>query len=106
MFPQFLDPIPSAIRVRKNIRGLQESSEESGVLRTDASRCLLRLAGNEGGHPDTDGLDEIEPEDVQAAREFIDNLFDYIYVMPARIATSRAKREDKKSSAAKIAPES
>lgn len=52
----------------------------------------IRLWGNLGAHPDSDGLDEIDRGGVQAGREFLDRVFEWLYIFPARVAATRAAR--------------
>lgn len=64
---------------------------EIGVWATE-----IRLWGNEGAHPATDGLDEITGEDTTGIRGFLERIFEWVYIMPANISSSRAKRDTKK----------
>lgn len=52
----------------------------------------IRFLGNDGAHPVDDGLDEIDSEEINQIIEFINGLFQYIYVMPAKVAQSRLRR--------------
>jgi hypothetical protein len=52
----------------------------------------IRFLGNDGAHPADDGLDEISPDEISQIIEFINGLFQYIYVMPAKVAQSRQRR--------------
>ncbi len=65
--------------------------EEIGEWATE-----IRLWGNEGAHPSTDGLDAITGEDADEIRGFLDRIFEWVYIMPAIISNSRAKRDTKK----------
>jgi hypothetical protein len=57
----------------------------------------IRLWGNEGAHPSDDGLDELTSEEVEVIQDFLERLFDYIYIMPAKVASSRANRDTRRS---------
>lgn len=57
----------------------------------------IRLWGNHGAHPSKDGLDELKREDMEEVKEFLESLFDYIYIMPAKVQTSIANRAAKKN---------
>jgi hypothetical protein len=56
----------------------------------------VRLGGNDGAHPDKDGLKDVSEQDadeiVQFAREFLH----HIYVMPAALAARQASRASAK----------
>jgi len=65
--------------------------KEIGVWATE-----IRLWGNEGAHPATDGLDEITGEDTTGIRGFLERIFEWVYIMPAKISSSRTKRDTKK----------
>jgi hypothetical protein len=57
----------------------------------------IRLWGNMGAHPDSDGLDEISTEEVVEVRNFLDRMFEYLYIMPAKLHASRLARSTKKT---------
>lgn len=52
----------------------------------------IRLWGNEGAHPSKDGLDVMSPEELREVRNFLEHMFEYIYIMPAKLTASRASR--------------
>lgn len=51
----------------------------------------VRLAGNDGAHPDKDGLDSVTDHDADDIIEFTRQFLDHVYVMPARFAARRPK---------------
>jgi hypothetical protein len=46
----------------------------------------VRLAGNEGAHPDKDGLENVTPDDADAIIKFTREYLHHVYVMPALLA--------------------
>ena len=50
----------------------------------------VRLEGNTGAHPDTDGLDEVTDKDANAIIEFTREYLHHVYVMPAKLRARRA----------------
>ena len=54
----------------------------------------VRKLGNEGAHPDEDGLGDVIPEDADDIIEFTRQYFEHVYVMPARSAAFKKRRED------------
>jgi hypothetical protein len=50
----------------------------------------VRLIGNDGAHPDKDGLNDVTPEDAADMLEFARQYMDHVYVMPAML---KARRE-------------
>ncbi len=51
----------------------------------------IRLSGNDGAHPDKDGLQEVGKEAAEAALEFLDDFLRHLYQMPARLERARSK---------------
>jgi hypothetical protein len=49
----------------------------------------VRLAGNDGAHPDKDGLSDVTERDAQAIIEFTKEYLHHVYVMPAKLAARR-----------------
>lgn len=52
----------------------------------------IRSIGNDGAHPDDDGLNDVTSEDADDVVEFTKQYFDHIYVMPARMTQLVARR--------------
>lgn len=48
----------------------------------------IRVTGNDGAHPN---LVNIKPEDAKEIKEFTNHFFDYVYVMPSRVAKMKSK---------------
>ena len=67
----------------------------SGKLHPDLADIAteIRFLGNDGAHPDDDGLDEISPEDAKEILEFTAELLDDLYVRPQKVAAMKKKRE-------------
>jgi hypothetical protein len=59
----------------------------------------IRIFGNRGSHPQQDNLKEITKEIAEDVKKFIDEFFNYSYVMPGRVIKARdinSKKKDKK----------
>jgi hypothetical protein len=50
----------------------------------------VRLTGNDGAHPDKDGLSDVTEQDASAIVEFTTEYLHHVYVMPAMLAVRRA----------------
>jgi len=55
----------------------------------------IRIFGNWGAHPDEDKLKDVEPGDVDEVHDFISKFFIYMFIMPNKVAASRAKRDER-----------
>jgi len=55
----------------------------------------IRLTGNIGAHPDQDGLKDVTSQDAEELIRFIEEYLNYVYIMPAKVAAKRAKKERK-----------
>lgn len=53
----------------------------------------IRKLGNDGAHPDEDGLGDVQKEDAEDIVEFTRQYFEHVYVMPARSEAFRRRRE-------------
>lgn len=53
----------------------------------------VRKLGNEGAHPDHDGLGDVIAADADDITEFTRQYFEHVYVMPARSEAFRKRRE-------------
>lgn len=49
----------------------------------------IRLTGNDGAHPDKDGLADVTAEDADDIIEFTREYLHHVYVMPAKLAARR-----------------
>jgi hypothetical protein len=49
----------------------------------------IRLTGNDGAHPDKDGLNDVTEKDSADIIEFTEEFLNYIYVMPAKLKARR-----------------
>ncbi len=50
----------------------------------------IRVTGNDGAHPN---LVDIRPEDAKEIKEFTDHFFDYVYVIPSRVAKMKSRNK-------------
>jgi hypothetical protein len=53
----------------------------------------IRLTGNVGAHPDEDGLQSVKPEEANELIDFMEQYLNYVYVLPAKVATKREKKK-------------
>lgn len=53
----------------------------------------VRKIGNVGAHPDKDGLEDVDGADTEDIIEFMNQLFEHVYVMPARMDALRKRRQ-------------
>lgn len=58
----------------------------------------IRLSGNDGAHPDKDGLKDVGKEQAAAVLAFLRDFLRQLYQMPARLERARAKAVDSASS--------
>jgi hypothetical protein len=49
----------------------------------------VRLEGNDGAHPDTDGLENVTQKDADDIIEFTHEYLHHVYVMPAKLAARK-----------------
>lgn len=49
----------------------------------------IRIFGNWGAHPQDDNLKEVDEKIADEVRTFIEEFFNYVYVMPARVTKAR-----------------
>ena len=54
----------------------------------------IRIFGNWGAHPQDDNLKEISKEIAEEAKDFMEEFFNYVYVMPARVKKVRPQKEE------------
>lgn len=68
-----------------------------GKLHTDLADIAteIRFLGNDGAHPEDDGLDEINAEDVEEILNFTAELLDDLYVRPQKVSAMKKRREEK-----------
>ena len=53
----------------------------------------IRIFGNWGSHPQKDLLKDADIKKAQEVREFIEEFFNYVYVMPGKVAAARKSYE-------------
>lgn len=56
----------------------------------------VRLGGNDGAHPDKDGLKDVSEQDADEIIQFTREFLHHIYVMPAALAARQASRATSK----------
>jgi len=73
------------------------SLKEESKLHPDLAEIAteIRFLGNNGAHPEEDGLDEINNEDAKEIIDFTAELLDDLYVRPKKVAAMREKRMQK-----------
>lgn len=78
-----------------------KSLKVAGKLHPDLAEIAteIRILGNEGVHPDDDGLDDIDEGDVKEVLEFALELLDDLYVRPKKVESMRLRRQAKKGGA-------
>jgi len=54
----------------------------------------IRIFGNWGVHPQDDELKDINKEKASEVQSFLEEFFNYVYVMPNRVAKARGVNED------------
>jgi hypothetical protein len=54
----------------------------------------IRLSGNDGAHPDKDGLKDVDREQAEAVLIFLEDFLRHLYQVPARLERARAKVVD------------
>ncbi len=77
-----------------------EELKKSGKLHFDLADMAteIRFLGNDGAHPDDDGLDDVGREDAKEILDFTSELLDDLYVRPQKIAAMKSKRKAKATS--------
>ncbi len=71
--------------------------KKSGKLHSDLADMAteIRFLGNDGAHPENDGLDEINQEDAQEILNFTSELLDDLYIRPEKVKAMKKRRESK-----------
>jgi hypothetical protein len=64
---------------------------KTGIITTPLKEFAheIRLTGNDGAHPDKDGLEDVTEKDGEAIIEFTREYLHHVYVMPAKLAARR-----------------
>lgn len=52
----------------------------------------IRIFGNWGAHPQTDNLKDVDQKIAEETQSFLEQFFNYVYVMPKRVADARPKK--------------
>lgn len=55
----------------------------------------IRIFGNWGAHPQEDLLKDVDIERAKEVKDFIEEFFNYVYVMPGKVAAARKAYEKK-----------
>jgi|GEM_PF-1043217 len=76
-----------------------EDLKNNGKLHSDLADIAteVRFLGNDGAHPEDDGLDEVSKEDAEEILGFTLELLDDLYVRPEKVREMRQRREAKKA---------
>ncbi|MFA5355366.1 MAG: DUF4145 domain-containing protein [Candidatus Paceibacterota bacterium] len=56
----------------------------------------IRIFGNWGAHPQDDNLKDIDTEKASEAQSFLEEFFNYVYIMPSRVAKARETTDKSK----------
>jgi hypothetical protein len=85
-----------ATKTKKLYEQIEELKQE-GKLHPDLADIAteIRFLGNNGAHPEDDGLDDISEEDAKEIVDFTAELLDDLYIRPQKVAAMRRKRESK-----------
>jgi hypothetical protein len=51
----------------------------------------IRIFGNWGAHPQDDNLKDVDEKIAEETQSFLEEFFNYVYVMPSRVADARKK---------------
>lgn len=51
----------------------------------------IRIFGNWGAHPQDDNLKDVDNKLAEETKSFLEEFFNYVYLMPARVANARQK---------------
>lgn len=55
----------------------------------------IRLGGNLGAHPDSDGLKDVDEEDAHELVRFMDDFIAFLYQIPARLEQAKERSAEK-----------
>lgn len=74
-----------------------EELKVSGKLHPDLASLAteIRFLGNDGAHPEDDGLDEVSKEDAKEILDLTEEFLDDLYVRPEKVAAMKKRREGK-----------
>jgi hypothetical protein len=75
---RLIDQIDDLFKTGKITEGLKDFAHE------------IRLTGNDGAHPDKDGLADVKEGDSSAIIEFTREYLHHVYVMPAKLKARKA----------------
>ena len=75
----------------KKLVGQIDELAANGVITTSLKDFAheVRLEGNDGAHPDADGLENVKQKDADDIIEFTREYLHHVYVMPAKLAARR-----------------
>ena len=92
------------IMIDKNAQGNRlidqiKDLQSRNIITTELSDWAheIRFLGNDGAHPSNDGLDEITSKEIDEIIEFINSLFQYIYIMPKKVLEAKTRRSNKET---------
>ena len=74
-----------------------EELKKGGRLHPDLADIAteIRFLGNDGAHPEDDGIDEVGEEEAKEVLDFTAELLDDLYVRPQKVAAMKEKRQAK-----------
>lgn len=72
---------------------LVDQIKNAGFLTQDIKDWAhnIRIFGNWGAHPQDDNLKDVDEKLAEETQSFIEEFFNYVYVMPTRVANARQK---------------
>ncbi len=79
-------------KLQHQIEWLDEERKITPQMREMAEE--IRLSGNDGAHPDKDGLKDVDREQAEAVLIFLEDFLRHLYQVPARLERARAKVVD------------
>lgn len=88
---QEANPADNLVDQLKDLHGAGKIAKPLFDLATE-----IRFFGNYGAHPRDDKLDDVTQEDAVTMSRFLQQFFQYVYVMPAETARTKASRLQRK----------
>lgn len=82
-------------------RGADKNSDLIGQIKNDSFLTkeikdwahTVRIFGNWGAHPQEDNLNDVDEKLATETKDFIENYFNYVYIMPYKIEEARNKNK-------------
>lgn len=91
----FRRALQAALQERGAVVGedLSKQIKDAGYLTQDIKDWAhnIRIFGNWGAHPQNDNLKEMSDEIAKETQDFLEEFFNYVYVMPSRVVNARQR---------------